>query len=392
MTLKGQIDAVGSVLLLFLLISGISASVDTTLFRKRLESKRGIAVGLLTQFVCLPFFGFCSARFFDLDVVFGITLLFTTCSPGGAFSNWWCSVFNADLALSIAMTTCSTLASVVFMPFNLFLYVRGCYGTSVPIDWWALIYSLAVALLAIVFGLSLSTYLPNWRKSFNVIGNIAGVLLMATGIVTSSNGAPLWDKDLFFYISVAMPCCAGLITAYVVASASGLEGPQRVAVAVESCYQNTGIPLTLALATFEESERSRAVGVPLYYGVVEIILLPMFLVVAWKCGLTYAPANARLHSVVAANYQPSHCAETCADSGAQVNRSASLEQKKMEFDTMPPLPFDGPCAVEPPISKIVTIMGGQAVQDMGAGLELENKMPVVEDLDEISGEEKYVVV
>lgn len=296
--------AILTVAFLFLLICGFSATVDVSVFKKRLESKCGLIVGMVCQFLVLPFFGFCSARLFRLDPVFGVTLLFTTCSPGGAFSNWWCSLFNADLALSIAMTSCSTVASVIFMPLNLLLYVQFSYGESVALDWWALIGSLIVALAAVFCGLTLSGYFPHRRDQFNTLGNIAGVGLLATGAFTSSRDDPIWDKDLVFYIAVALPCVAGLAFSFLLASLTGLDGPQRVAVSVESCYQNTGIATTLALATFDEDVASAAVGVPLYYGLVEIVLLPLFLLCAWKAGLTHAPAGLKLCTVLLESFQP----------------------------------------------------------------------------------------
>ena len=48
--------------------------------------------------------GFTSIRlFYRGDPVHGIPLLVTVCSPGGSYSNWWCSLFNSDLPLSMAM-------------------------------------------------------------------------------------------------------------------------------------------------------------------------------------------------------------------------------------------------------------------------------------------------
>jgi len=293
-----------SLCLLFLLMAGISASVDVQLFRNRFSATRGIVVGLASQFLLMPFLGFCSARAFALPEVVGITLIATTCSPGGAYSNWWCSLFNADLALSVAMTTCSSVMSTFMMPLNLFLYVRLTYGASLPIQWWKLILSLAVALSAIVAGMMLSYCLPRRRSKFNALGNLAGVALIVFGMLTSSRDEPLWNKDLRFYVSVSLPCAVGLLVALALAGPCRLEPPQRVAVAVETCYQNTGIALTLALAAFPEEQRAAAAGVPLFYGVVEVLLLPLFLLVAWRLGLTYAPRSEWLHLVLLRNYQP----------------------------------------------------------------------------------------
>lgn len=299
-----NVQAVLSLVLLYLLICGISASVDTRIFKSRIKSVKGIMAGLFSQFIMLPFFGFITVRIFDLDPTYGITLLAVTCSPGGAFSNWWCSLFNADLALSVAMTACSTIVSVLFMPLNLTIYIKSIYGTSVSLDWWGMIASIAVSLSGIVSGLLFSHFLPAWRKWFNVGGNVAGLALMIFGALTSSRDEPLWDKEIAFYFAVALPCVIGLMGAFAMSCLCRLDAPQRVAVSVESCYQNVGVALTIALATFDGKEASRAAGVPMYYGVIEIVVLPSFLLFAWKTGMTYAPAGEGLLTVILGNFQP----------------------------------------------------------------------------------------
>lgn len=98
--------------LLGILVFGFSASVDFESFKDKLQRKNGILIGLACQFFLLPFVGFCVVKLFSLREVYGIPLLLVVSSPGGSYSNWWCSLFNADLALSIAMTTASTIISV----------------------------------------------------------------------------------------------------------------------------------------------------------------------------------------------------------------------------------------------------------------------------------------
>jgi hypothetical protein len=44
--------------------------------------------------------------------------------------------------------------------------------------------------------------------------------------------------------------------------------------------------------------------VPLYYGVVEIVLIALFALVAWRSDLTYAPRSDGLFKCIAGNYQP----------------------------------------------------------------------------------------
>ena len=66
-------------------------------------------------------------------------------------------MFNADLALSVAMTTVSTILSMGFLPLNLFIWITICYGESVGVPWSKLFVPLAVVVFAILGGLILSS-------------------------------------------------------------------------------------------------------------------------------------------------------------------------------------------------------------------------------------------
>ena len=77
--------------LLFLLICGLSASVDSKVFRSIVSnSNRGIFVGLFCQFLLMPFLGFVAVMTFigKNNYPIGMTLLVVTSSPGGGFSKY----------------------------------------------------------------------------------------------------------------------------------------------------------------------------------------------------------------------------------------------------------------------------------------------------------------
>jgi hypothetical protein len=134
---------------------------------------------------------------------------------------------------------------------------------------------------------------------------MAGIALIIFSAFVSSRDDPIWDKEPKFYVAVGAPCLFGLVTAFAFGRAFPcISSPEAVAVTVETSYQNTGLALTIALATFSEDERGAAAGVPLYYGCVQVVLLPLFLLCAWKMGLTYAPKNARLDRVILGDWQP----------------------------------------------------------------------------------------
>jgi predicted Na+-dependent transporter len=148
------IEVAGSVLL-FCLVFGMSATVDIGCMMAQLKNRKAIATACFLQFIVLPFLGFTVVKSLNMSPAMGITLLVITSSPGGSYSNWWCSMFNADLALSVTMTAISTLLSTFMLPLNLLLYAQLSYDADIvkQLDWWAIFCSLGIVLLAIALGL-----------------------------------------------------------------------------------------------------------------------------------------------------------------------------------------------------------------------------------------------
>lgn len=68
-------------------------------------------------------------------------------------------MFNGDLALSITMTTMSTIVSIFMLPINLFIYTSLAFDTHVieQINWTALSIAIFVVILANILGLYFST-------------------------------------------------------------------------------------------------------------------------------------------------------------------------------------------------------------------------------------------
>lgn len=80
---------VGSAILLFLLVFGMSATVDMKHMKKQVRNRNALLIGVSLQFIILPFLGFCVVKTLNMSAPMGITLLVVTSSPGGSYSNWY---------------------------------------------------------------------------------------------------------------------------------------------------------------------------------------------------------------------------------------------------------------------------------------------------------------
>lgn len=74
-------------------------------------------------------------------------------------------------------------------------------------------------------------------------------------------------------------------------------------VAVECCYQNTGIATSVAVAMFQGDELAVAVGVPLFYGICEAVFLAIYCITCWKIGWTKAPRDENICRVIFTSYE-----------------------------------------------------------------------------------------
>ncbi|CAB9501753.1 Ileal sodium/bile acid cotransporter [Seminavis robusta] len=312
------VSVVLSNVLLFFLIFGLSATVDIRNLRRQLNNKFAIGTGVAMQFVIMPFLGFLvvlSLQNYGLTQAMGITLLVVTSSPGGSYSNWFCSTFNADLALSVTMTSISSLLSAGLLPANLLLYTYLAYasndGIVQSLDFKAIFITLAVVMAAIFSGLAAGYRYDtqSFHVNANRLGSVSGILLIVVSFFLSNDSSgnektSLWTHDWQFYLGVAAPCVIGIVIANIVARLCfRLSPPEVVTLSIECAYQNISIATSVAVTMFTGKERAQAVAVPLFYGIVEAVAIGFYCLWAWKMGWTKAPANENFCVIVSKTYE-----------------------------------------------------------------------------------------
>ena len=96
---------------------------------------RPALVGLIAQFAVMPALAAAIAALLRLPAPLAVGLILVGCCPGGTASNVVALIARADVALSVVMTSLSTLAAVVFTP-RLTEVLASQY---VPVDGWLLL-------------------------------------------------------------------------------------------------------------------------------------------------------------------------------------------------------------------------------------------------------------
>jgi predicted Na+-dependent transporter len=318
--------------LLFFLMFGLCTTVQLDKLHHHLTNRRAILTGMAMQFLVMPLLGFLSVVLFrnsGLTEAMGMSLLVITSSPGGSFSNWWCSTFNAELALSMAMTSASSILSLALLPANLFLYTWLTYqvvdvnsdnldkrhdevNILQSIDFASIFISLGVLMAGVLLGLwAAPRSSPTFHQYAKGVANLSGLGLIFIAICLGTGNGGIGDNGSdnsqglpwAFFVGVSFPCVIGLLLSNAASRMLSLSGPEGVSISIECVYQNTAIATSVAVTMFTDpTERAQALSVAFFYGCVEAAVVACYVVWAWKMGLTYAPRTDPFCDVVTRTY------------------------------------------------------------------------------------------
>jgi BASS family bile acid:Na+ symporter len=116
--------------LIQLLMFGMGSSMSVNDFAAVVKSPKGVVIGVMSQFIIMPVLGFTLSRItnFPAEIAAGIVLI--GCSPSGLASNVMAYLAKANLALSITITSITTLIAPFLTP----LLMKFFAGALIEID------------------------------------------------------------------------------------------------------------------------------------------------------------------------------------------------------------------------------------------------------------------
>lgn len=90
---------------------------------------------------------------------------------------------------------------------------------------------------------------------------------------------------------------------------------------------------------FEDDELAEALGVPLYYGMVEAFILSFYCIGAWKAGWTKAPVDDEFWTMITKTYEVSN--DDDGAGGAEMIKKSNAEATTQVSDTEEQRNVDG---------------------------------------------------
>ncbi len=232
---------------LIMLGMGVTLSVDD--FLAVLKKPYVVVLGTAMQYTLMPLIAWliCLALNLPTELMAGVVLL--GCCPGGTASNVICYLAKGDVALSIVLTSVSTLIAFLATPFLTWLYI----GQTVDVDIMGMLVSVVkIVLVPVVFGLSINYFfeekISKIRDIFPAISALAIVIIIA--VIIGVNRGSLESMGPLVLLAVILHNGLGLAGGYGVAKALKLSETEARTIAIEVGMQNSGLSVALAIKHF----------------------------------------------------------------------------------------------------------------------------------------------
>lgn len=204
--------------------------------------------GTLMQYTIMPSLAFiASLPFHNENLKIGI--LIAGCVPGAMASNLMSALANADVVLSVSVTTLSTLFSPVVTPGLLYFLA----GKFVKVDFFRMFINL---LLMVVIPVC-AGYLVKLRagksaenKKEYLAGTAGLAIILIVALVVAENRNSFSSSHLFILLALIFVNASGYFLGYLLPYLFRWPVEQRKTLSLEVGMQNAGLGTVLALSYF----------------------------------------------------------------------------------------------------------------------------------------------
>lgn len=259
---------------LLMLSMGITLTVDD--FKRVLQRPGVMVLGFLGCYGMMPALALGLSAVFGLPAALTAGMILVGSINGGQASNLCTYIARGDVALSVLMTTVTTIGAIFMTP----LICKLLLGTIVPVDAVGVaISTIQVVLVPIVLGMITNAKFPKFVKKVEPFSPIVGVLCtcVLVGSAVAQCATPILEAGLMLQAAAAALHVLGGVVAYFGTKFFYPETTCRT-VAIETSMKSSAFGFLLAKLHFS----SFLVRVPAAVSVVWMALVGSSLAVAFR--------------------------------------------------------------------------------------------------------------
>ena len=246
-------------------------------FARVIKAPKAVLLALFGQIVLLPLIAWGIGSLFELAPVFFLGLILIACCPGGSSSNVFSKLAGGDVALSVTLTACSSLITLITVPMIMAWStqtVGEAVGITLPVA-NLLKQNLLLMLLPVLVGIGVKAWWPKTAAAIDrVLSKAAFPALMVLITVFF-----LQHYKTIFANMATLGLCVTLLILLSAGAAAGMSrlfhlgGQQRRTIVIEVGMQNAAQAIAVASSPFIFANEQMAIPAILYSLMMNIVLL-----------------------------------------------------------------------------------------------------------------------
>ena len=258
-----------------MLSMGITLLLDD--FKRVFSKPDVVGIGFLACYVMMPVTAMLVGNMVGLSGPLLAGLILVGSINGGQASNLCAYIARGDVALSVLMTTATTIGCIFMTP----LICKFCLGAIVDVDAIGMaISTIQVVLMPIVLGVTLNKYVPKACRAVEpacpIIGVLMTIILVGASVATCAE--PILNAGLKLQFAAFLLHAIGGAVGYWVMRALGYEETVCRTTAIETSMKSSAFGFLLATLHFPEF----LVRVPSAVSVVWMAVLGSSMAVFWR--------------------------------------------------------------------------------------------------------------
>lgn len=234
---------------LSLTMLGMGLTLSWQDFKYAIQMPAAVMAGVFLQYTVMPLLGYGIGTALNLPTTVKVGLILVACCPGGTASNLVTYIARANVALSVLLTTISTIAAAVATPFLTQVLV----GKLVPVDTFQMFKTtLEMVVGPIALGVLLNTTFP---KAVKVVAPLCPVLAVASvalicSAVIAQNAAEVASIGPVALLAVCLLHLGGFSIGYTLSRVFGFQENEARTISIEVGMQNSALGAVLATQHF----------------------------------------------------------------------------------------------------------------------------------------------
>ncbi|TKZ33134.1 bile acid:sodium symporter family protein [Brachyspira catarrhinii] len=235
--------------LLMIVMFGMGLTLKFEDFKVVFTRPKDIIIGAIAQFTIMPLLAFLLSIIFKLPNELAVGVILVGTCPGGTSSNVMTYLAKGDVALSVGMTSVSTILAPFATPLLTLLYA----GQRVNVNAVNMFISIVqVVIIPIGLGFIINRFFHKFTNHIKEILPLISVLAIVSIVaaVVSANSSRLMQVGYLIIIVVMLHNCLGYLLGFIIGKLLRLDNSKCKAISIEVGMQNSGLATSLASTHF----------------------------------------------------------------------------------------------------------------------------------------------